>query len=398
MPSTPKKNLRTGSVLLGRELRRLRGNRTLSDICKLTTSPGLTGRVAPIAMATLSELESGKALPQLSTLHALSVVYKVSMSQLMAYVTEEKLAGQQAVEIGSTDRSDLASLFAEKLHAAKWEEALQVSLTGERTARTEAARIAWRSNRASCLMRLGMGREALDLLTECCESSVPDAEQRFYLFKSLAYCHADSGDVSLAEIMAREARNLADAAALDRSATVQLDFLRAQVALLRIDAGHDMSERTLREHLRLIEGLLECWDAADACNVHRLRQFKCRLLLALGNALVAGRDAELALAAARALGNPDVLATALETLAIIRADQRDRDAALSLLEEARKCCEVNGVTDRHFDINFRIFLLLKEVRPGVATAAYRRCEELFPLLPSRTALARQFESISRMRG
>lgn len=41
MPRTPKRTPRTGSLLLGQELRRLRGGRRLRDICELTRSPQL---------------------------------------------------------------------------------------------------------------------------------------------------------------------------------------------------------------------------------------------------------------------------------------------------------------------------------------------------------------------
>src|SRR5690242_15547198 len=68
----------SGSSLLGAELRRLRGARTLHEIAELTRSPALAGRILPLTAAGIGQLEANQATPTVEALHALSIVYKAS--------------------------------------------------------------------------------------------------------------------------------------------------------------------------------------------------------------------------------------------------------------------------------------------------------------------------------
>src|SRR5688500_7382982 len=94
MPRKFKKTEFSGSLLLGRELRRLRGARTLEDIAALCKSPPLAGKVQPISASALCEIEQGRQMPRLPTLFALSLAYRVSMNQLMGFVMEEAMASE----------------------------------------------------------------------------------------------------------------------------------------------------------------------------------------------------------------------------------------------------------------------------------------------------------------
>src|SRR5512137_2528213 len=92
MPSHAKKTPKTGSLLLGAELKRLRGGRSLEDIAELSRTPPISHHVGPIAAPTLCQLETGTSMPTMQTLYTLSHVYRVSMNRLMGYVTEDRLA------------------------------------------------------------------------------------------------------------------------------------------------------------------------------------------------------------------------------------------------------------------------------------------------------------------
>src|SRR5690242_3028159 len=87
---TSKLENRTGSPMLGAELKRLRGARTLQEIADLSRSPALAGRVLPLTPSALSQFESGQSPPGVEALHALSIVFKVSPQRFYDLIASER--------------------------------------------------------------------------------------------------------------------------------------------------------------------------------------------------------------------------------------------------------------------------------------------------------------------
>src|SRR5687768_1515603 len=122
MPRRTKKQEFSGSPLLGSELRRLRGVRTLEDIQALCKAPPLAGKIQPISSSALCEIEQGRQMPRLTTLFALSLVYRVSMNQLMGFVMEEQIVN--SVRPSEVSDADLQAAFGRLLAIGAWHEAL----------------------------------------------------------------------------------------------------------------------------------------------------------------------------------------------------------------------------------------------------------------------------------
>ena len=80
----------TGSKLLGEELRRLRGGRSLEEISRLSRTPPHGDRVEPIAYSTLSMIERGVTMPSAQSLLTLAVLYHLPVQRLLDLVALER--------------------------------------------------------------------------------------------------------------------------------------------------------------------------------------------------------------------------------------------------------------------------------------------------------------------
>jgi hypothetical protein len=391
MPSLPKKTPKTGSALLGHELRRLRAGRTLREIADLTHEPPLAGRVGTLSEASLSEIESGKSMPTLASLHALSVIYKTPMSQLMAYVTEERVAASVATQSGGFAE------FERLIGSGDWLAALSVAACEERLASTKASRIAWRANRASCLSQLGLRAEALALLTECCERSGDiEARRRCLLFLNLANAHAGAGNLWAANQAAREASALAASEAVTPAERADLSFLRAELLIARHQFGLSTDAAEIREAQRLLDDAQAHGSAGLArhlnIRIERAAAFVCQ-----GNLLLADRDAADAWSDAIRQSRPTQAARALLVLSSVAELKGHRDSCIEHLEKARVAAETTDEPDLKFEVNFRLFRILREQRPGQATRFLKACDALFPLLSTRSPLVDDYEQVNRAR-
>jgi tetratricopeptide (TPR) repeat protein len=394
MPSSPKKTQKTGSVLLGQELRRLRGGRTLREIAQLTKSPPLVNHVATVSEAGLCEIESGKTMPTLQTMHALSVIYKTSMSQLMAYVTEEKVAA--ASNVGDRSPEGLAAEFATLLAAHEWPRALAVAIAAEQIVKDEARQVAWRANRASCLSRMGQHDEALALLTRCSESNALSDRQRLELLHNLAGSHHNAGHLRTAASVAKEALELSARCEAPASLQASLELSRATMLIEAEMARHPQAdERRVREAQRLLESAAASWSVSDVAGLNWLAIAKARAHFCLGNLLMAERDLARVIDTATALRDNSVAAFAMLSLATVRERQARGDEAASLLERALMAAQAAAEPDLMFEASFRLFLHHRTGRPGLATTHLRRCGEIFPLISACTYWPRQYENFQR---
>ena len=80
-----------GYRLLGTELRRLRGHRSLRQIEELSHSAPFNARVEPLSASTLHKIESGERKPRMETLLTLSALYQIPPARLLTLMQIEGL-------------------------------------------------------------------------------------------------------------------------------------------------------------------------------------------------------------------------------------------------------------------------------------------------------------------
>jgi len=390
MPRREKKTEYSGSKILGTELRRLRGGRTLEDIEALCKAPPLAGKIQPVSSSSLWDIEHGRQMPKLSTLFALSLVYRVSMNQLMGYVMEEQLLSNVPASEAGDD--DVVAAFGRMLALGAWHEALSLAIRAERRATVESEQVKWRGNRATCLANLGLHDEAVSILTRCLESPAASRRQEYMILHNLADMYASDGNLRIAELLLREAHET-----LPEDATpvevMGLESLRAALIVDVQELKRDPNERAVREALRLAQRAEKANADADLTVTLRLQCLRARAQNLLGNALLASKELESAIARAKDLGFPGVEARASLILAKMRVAAKNAAAAETLLLRAASLADACQLNDVLFSAAFELFCLLRNDRPGSAVTWLRRCRELAPLLPGNCPTVQAFERV-----
>jgi tetratricopeptide (TPR) repeat protein len=392
MSRRDKKEPNTGSPLLGAELRRLRGIRTLEEIATLSKAPPLAGSVPPLSSSALCEIEFGRQMPRLTTLYTLSMVYRVSMNQLMGYIVEENLA-KAAVEIGEATGEDPSAAFARLLSVGEWHRALPLALHCERNATTEQARIAWRGNRATCLARVGLHTEAVTLLTSCLESRAISRRQEFAILQMLGDIQKFAGNFKTADTHLKEAlERVPDEAAPGEIAN--LEAIRAELIVRVQDDAGDVSERAVREAIKLSERA-EKGRADDPSAVLRIRATRAWAFRLLGNRTLALRDLEAILREAVERRYSAMEVRASLDIARLRQEAGHLPEARALLERGKSIAEAAQQFDLVFEASLALFLLLRAGQPGTAVTHFRRCRELLALLPSNSPMVQEFGRLAQ---
>lgn len=379
----------SGSALLGAELRRLRGTRTLEEIASLTRSPPLAGIVPPMAVTTLSEIELGHQLPRVTTLYTLSMIYRVSMNQLMGYVIEESMAAAQVPPEGTTE--ELTEKFNRLLSIAEWHRALPIAIALEKRATTEREKVRWRGNRATCMAQMGLANEAIALYLSCIESPAITPRQEFVLQQSLANTLASAGHYKSA---ARVTKELLESVPSETT-PVELGSvrgLRAELLIVTQQLTPLPSEALLREIIRLTEQA-EPSLADDGPALMRLRLLRARAFRLLGNSLFAEQEFAKVQALAAQAGYARLEAGALLELGILTERAGQATKAEVHYQRSLLLAETSQQYDLQFEASLALFKLLRNERPGSALKHYRRCRSLLSVLPSGLPSVREFERI-----
>ena len=121
----PKQRRVTGSRLLGEDLRRRRGHRSLEEIARLSRSAPFSSRVEPIAYSTLSMLERGLTMPSAQSLLTLSVLYQVPAEHFLDLIALERYRSQQPPE-GEADA--IEHEIVDDLRASRFADAYRKAL------------------------------------------------------------------------------------------------------------------------------------------------------------------------------------------------------------------------------------------------------------------------------
>lgn len=395
MPSRPKKMAKTGSKRLGEELRRLRGTRTLREVCEIARTPPLRGHIVPLSEAGICEIETGKSMPSMQTMLALATVYRTSIGQLSAYITEERLAGDTW---SGASYDELAPTFTELMGRGDWHAAVSVAWHAEQLASSPREAMRWRANRASCMGHLGLREQAIQLLTECSEEADLRFDQRLAVVHNLAAAHVASGNLRTADVLAadavRQARMHSDTPG---HGLVALLVLRANILLEQFEAGLT-DERGVREALRLLDEATGAWPQEDVAGRSRLNLLQAQANLFLGNAPIASREASCLLDEAKSAGDRHLQARCWMLLADTAAVRGDARGLMTSLSAAHEIGVELGDVDITFASAYRLFKAHRATRPGTATKYWKVTTATFPLISARTPLAREYEAAARARG
>ena len=245
------------TTLLGEDLRRRRGHRSLMEIQKISESPPYSYHVKPIAFNTLSNLEKGKSLPTIETLQTLSMVFNVPEMHFLNLIkldkywklrpeTEDYI---QAKEIGSKAHfgGDYAKAYAsfylcEKLAPSLEELALS------------------RNNKSIALWKLGLLDEAISQLAGI--NAIPDLplHVRTKVLLNLSEVYRSKGNLFMAKLISQEGLKLAE----------QDEHLEHQAHLLRTlgnvksdiyEKSSEKKEQEIRDSIKLYERSSKLFEA-----------------------------------------------------------------------------------------------------------------------------------------
>jgi tetratricopeptide (TPR) repeat protein len=383
----------TGSKLLGAELRRLRGDRSLAQVAALSRSEPLSQRINPVSAPALSQIETGVSFPSLDTLHSLATLYQTPMQQLLDFVVQERILDDESLELPD-EHDAVKAAFRASFETGRWREAMALAVRGEELAETPSERVGWRANRAICLQQFGLRDDAVQMLLGC--TSDPDApEDRLYqLHRSLAEALASSGHLGAAAAIADRALALAPED-LPRHWRWQLLSTRARLVLMENETRSRPQEQEVREALDQVERSLTLVSPD---------QDQARLLLGVQAALARKLLGEIDRAAdeledvrAEAHVNSQPLVEAIAGIALGRLE-RERgqlDEAASLLLAAEQVAIDEGFVDEAFEAYFELHLVSKAAGDGRHVYYLKRCRRYYPLVQAKTPQVLAYEKLAR---
>ena len=380
----------TGSRLLGEELRRLRGVRSLEDISNLTKSDPLRRRIRPLSLATLSQVENAKAMPNLESLHSLAVVYQVSAQHLLNIMVEERLC--KTMELPESQEAVHAE-FARARKEGRWYDALTLAIHGERLAVSEHSVAAWRANRGICLIQVGLRGEGVDLLSECVEIAGQGREQQIFERFALVEGLLEIGRINAATLYASQLPALLDGG--DKRLQLKFALLQAHLELETYESGHDVQERRLRSAQRHFEQAKQLTDAKDVFERVRAEIGVADCHRLLGNHLVAARDLSLLMEEARRSGYVQHEAEIGLSLGLCLLEGATPTVGRKQLEETASLAFRNGLNDIAFAAYATLFRVSKAAGAPEASHWCKRGRRLLPMVDRHRRIVQEFEKLSK---
>lgn len=381
----------TGSKMLGAELRKLRGGRSLAQIAALSKSEPLAERVHPVSAPTLSQIETGVSFPNVATLHSLATLYQTPVQQLLDFIVQERILDE--VELPS-DHEGCKSAFAKAFQAGSWRRAMAFAVRGEELSEAASERVGWRANRAICLQQFGLRDDAVQILLSC--TSDPDApvDRLYQLYRSLAEAMASSGHLGAAAAIAQRALDMAPAD-LPAGWRWQLLSTRARLVLLENESRQPPDLEGIQEALRQIERAQKLVgdDQDQARLILGVHAAIARKLM--GNAAVAARSLEDVRDEARVAKQP--LAETLAGLALGRLlrEQDALDGAERVLQSVEDIATEGAFVDEAFELYFELHLVSRCRGDGKHEYYLRRCRRFYPLVQAKTPQVLAYEKIAR---
>lgn len=382
----------TGSRLLGAELRRLRGERSLGEISALSRSNPLADRISPISAPALSQIETGVSFPSVDTLHSLATLYQTSVQQLLDVVVQERLVKELDLP---DDHDAVKGLFRQAFEAGQWRRAVALAVRGEDLSPTRGQAVAWRANRAICLQQFGLRDHAIQALLGCISDPDAPPDRLYQFYRSLAEALASAGHVGPASAMAARALDLAPAD-LPAHWRWQLLSTRARLALQEQELLAAVNARAAAEAQAM---LAECLPLVPE------DQVQARLLLAVQLGIAQNMAGDPAGATARLegvrteseqLGQPLAHVSASIALGRLRRERGDLERAERILVAAEQVAVDEGFIDEAFEAYFELHLVARELKNGREGHYLRRCRRYHPLVQARGPHVTAYEKIARV--
>lgn len=378
----------TGSKLLGSELRQLRGGRTLDDVVELSRTKLRTQGFRAIGKGTLSDIENGRALPNIESVFALSALYQIPATRFLNLLLEENSASQ--VPPPESDQG-LHDAFVAAMNEQRWSDALALAHHGIARHATGWPRLQWRLNRAVVIGALGMRVDAINDLTACLESEDLPEREAFKVHRELTRMHVAVGQLKLADWHLSEAQRL-----LPRDTA---PLLRAQLLESRIALALTRRTRELKHSLVPLDEV-EAWirearlllNEGDRTQSLMLDVYQARVHAMRGDVRKA---AALLRTTARAAEESD--RPAVQTHALFRWGQAlldaDVEAGCKLLVKAGELASTRGLPEQAFTA----FLLLAQRAGSEEQREHfrRKCQRLQPMIDESSPAAREFQAMGR---
>ncbi|MEM7244510.1 MAG: hypothetical protein AAF533_04165 [Acidobacteriota bacterium] len=382
------------SLLLGAELRRLRGGRSLREIAKLSRQAPFNQLGAPISIATLSQAERGYVEPTLDTLATLAAVYSVPVCRFVELTRSKRFV--QQLEPTLDDLAQAEERFEQEAKASDWSAALTVALHAEQLA-AEAddtqALCDWRFWRAACLHYLGLNEAAIDILESLLHRDVPTARLS-QVFSLLADVRCATGDVFLSEVLVDKAeRCLPDEVPTD--VTRQLQERRVRFRLLAAWADPaPAAAADIREAFRWVDSFLHELEGERRLALEIQR---AQLHAFLDNRLLAVTQLEQLAEQANEMGEPALELDARRAIGAIERRFGHLKAAGSALGQAEQLMFVHGRDLSHDDVfatHVELAALAHEQEDGVSAQRHlRSCQRHHPFLSRRSPSVTVYERL-----
>ncbi len=377
----------SGSRLLGEELKRLRGDRSLSTVVELgqlrLSGSGFRG----VSRATLSDIENGRVLPSVESLFSLSVLYQIPASRLLHVLLEENVLEQTQLP---TDSSELRTEFSAAVTACEWPRALALAVHGCRTAVDAEEAIRWRLNRATAMQRLGMREDAIAELQRCLGSPTLPKGERYRVHRDLAQLNVMSSNAAMAEIHINECLRTIPA---DCPAAIKASVLlgKVQLHVLRDATGWPADAEAQREARLAIHEARQLLDSkVDSQLAVAADQYRAMLDILAGSVAEARLALLGVLTRCRATGYVYGEATTLRLLAKCEQDSAPARAR----EHLRTAADLS--IDRGFiDEAFGALVQLAELAESTEQTVHylRKAERLYPFMHALTPERAAFESL-----
>lgn len=384
----------TGSRLLGAELRRLRGERSLGEMATLSKSAPLADRISPISAPTLSQIETGVSFPSVDTLHSLATLYQTSVQQLLDIVMEERLLKELDLP---DDHEAVKGLFPRAFEAGRWRHAVALAVRGEELAPTAAERVSWRANRAVCLQQFGLRDHAIQTLLGCVSDPDAPPDRLYQFYRALAEAMASCGHVGPASAMAERALDLAPED-LPGHWRWQILSTRARLMLQESELTGRSEPSVARRALAMLE---------ESITLVPLSHHQARLMLGVQVAVArsmtgdhAGAIQALEETRESAGAQGQILAEVVAGIALgrIRRELGELEKAERVLVASEQVAVDEGFVDEAFEAYFELHLLAKQKRDGREEHFLRRCRRFYPLVQSKGPHVTAYEKLARGQG
>jgi len=386
--SKPRK--KTGSQILGKELRLRRSRRSYAEMARLAESPPLAGRVEPVSASYLHKIETGARMPSVESLRTLSLLYGLPIEHMFRLIEAEQMQRLEAGTPADVTAYDLREAAADAIRIGDYQGGFVAALRAQEVAEDAAGFFAAGHDKAICMWKLGFPREAVGEVQDLLASRNVPARHVLTAYYTLAAIHRSLANLTLAEDAARRGMEKGRG---EKACEVHADLQRllANVLSDRAEVETDRAQQLCLEAQRQYEKALSLYDDLD------LQAKVGSTLLSIGvlhriegSTLLAFQRLREGLALCRRTSNRLGVAFGLKELGVTNLGAGEWPAARKNLLDA----EAEAAAGGYIDIQFQALVHLAEgarERGEPVAPLVRRAERLLPFLESPLPERKRFE-------